>query len=278
MPPKYTKEKANKIADELCSKNNLIRLEDCNNIYDKFKSMTEEGYLVYSSIINLRANKQTLIFATTNPYTIYNIELWIKLNNKKIELISEKYEGNNKDMKWLCKNDECISYDKEFLKPWRYIQQNHACNECGARKRKETQQNKIPPKRKSLFEIYSEICDKYWDYQRNNKLPIQYYSKSDQSVYWKCNECNYKLPDKIKISSVVEYGLSCPKCSDGLPYPEKLMFNILSQLNVKFKKGKLFDWSKNIKHKNKKLCGNKIYDFWIESKNCIIETHGGLSL
>jgi len=137
MPPKYTKEKANKIADELCSKNNLIRLEDCNNIYDKFKSMTEEGYLVYSSIINLRANKQPLIFATTNPYTIYNIELWIKLNNKKIELISEKYEGNNKDMKWLCKNDECISYDKEFLKPWRYIQQNHACNECGARKRKE---------------------------------------------------------------------------------------------------------------------------------------------
>ena len=275
MSPKYTMEKLNEIADGLCNKNNLIRLEDCIDRNKRFKTITKEGYYVYPSIKSLRQNEQPSKFHPINPDTVINIRLWLKLNNKTIKLVSDIYEGNNKNMKWLCKNNECINYNKEFLKPWRFVQQNHGCNDCGALKRKKTQQNKIPPKDKSLFDIYKEICDNYWDYQRNNKMPNQYYSKSYQNVYWKCNECNYELPDKIKISHVVQYGLSCPRCSDGLSYPEKFMYNVLLQLNINFKKGKIFNWSKNIIHKNKKLCGNKIYDFWIEFKSCIIETHGG---
>jgi DNA-directed RNA polymerase subunit RPC12/RpoP/predicted RNA-binding Zn-ribbon protein involved in translation (DUF1610 family) len=272
MPPKYTKEEANKIADKLCNKNNLIRLEDCDNIYNKFKAMTEEGYLVYPSIKNLRRNRQPLKFFKDNPDTIYNIKLWIKISNKNIELISKIYKGSNKKLKWLCKNNKCEKYNKEFIKTWHTVQQNHVCPNCGIIKGKEVR--KIPPKAKSLLDIYFELCNKYWDYKRNNKTPDQYYSKSNQSVYWKCNECGYQIPNKLNINNVVKHGVSCPKCSDGISYPEKLMFNILLQLNIKFKKGKIFNWSKNIKYKNEKLCGNKIYDFWIESRNCIIETHG----
>jgi rubredoxin len=169
---KYTEKERNKIADELCNNNNLIRIENCTGYHHKFKVMTKEGYFVYVNIVSLRENKQPLKFAKGNPDTIYNINLWIKLNDKKLELVSKEYKGNDIDLKWLCKNNECISYNKEFLKPWRDIQQNHGCVNCGAIKRKETQQNKIPLKGKSLFDIYPEICDKYWDYQRNNKCPL----------------------------------------------------------------------------------------------------------
>ena len=274
MPPKYTIEKWNQIADELCSKYNLIRLEDCNGIRDKFKSITKEGYLVYPNIKSLKRNRQPLIFFKDNPNTIYNIKLWIIINNKNLELISEEYESGQKELRWICKNNKCKKYNKEFLKCWSTVKQGHACNDCGLNKMKETKQNKCPPEKKSLFDIYPEICDKYWDYDRNNKTSKQYYPRSNQSIYWKCNECGYYLPNKLSINNVVSHGLSCPRCSDGISYPEKFMFNVLSQLNIKFKKSKIFNWSKNIKHKNKKLCGNKLYDFWIEIINCIIETHG----
>lgn len=269
---KYTEEEWNKIANELCNKNNLIKLENCTGYHGKFKAMTREGYFVYPSVHNLKRNRYPLIYYKNNPDTIYNIELWIVLNNKNIELKSREYKDSKNNLIWICKNSKCKNYNKEFIKSWHTIQQNHICSECGIDKGRKTKQ--IPQGNNNLLNIYPELCNKYWDYKRNNKTPDQYYPKSNQKVYWKCNECNYCLPNKLYINNVVKCGLSCPRCSDGISYPEKLMFNILLQLNVEFKKEKLFNWSKNIKHNNKKLCGNKIYDFWIESKNCIIEMHG----
>lgn len=56
------------------------------------------------------------------------------------------------------------------------------------------------------------------------------------------------------------------KCGDNTSYPEKFMYNILKQLNIKFEtqlsKTK-FEW-----------CKNKLYDFYLSEYNCIIETHG----
>lgn len=56
------------------------------------------------------------------------------------------------------------------------------------------------------------------------------------------------------------------KCGDNISYPEKFMYNILKQLNIKFEtqlsKTK-FEW-----------CKNKLYDFYLSEYNCIIETHG----
>lgn len=80
---------------------------------------------------------------------------------------------------------------------------------------------------------------------------------------FKCDKCGYILHNK-RINVVVKHGISCPKCGDGLSYPEKFMFNILEQLDVHFETQKTFKWS-----------NQKRYDFYIPSLNCIIETHGG---
>ncbi|WP_299831512.1 zinc-ribbon domain-containing protein [uncultured Metabacillus sp.] len=89
---------------------------------------------------------------------------------------------------------------------------------------------------------------------------------------FKCPNCNYSEP-KI-IQSVVKKGFSCPMCSDGYSYPEKFVYNMLKQLNIKTERQKVFDWSKNVDHENKKLCGLKRYDFYLPDLNCIIEAHG----
>lgn len=87
-----------------------------------------------------------------------------------------------------------------------------------------------------------------------------------------CPDCGFEK--EMKIDKITKRGFSCNKCGDKSPYPEKFMFNILEQLDLEFEVEKSFDWSKNIQHEDNILCGDKRYDFYIPSLNCIIETHG----
>jgi hypothetical protein len=92
-----------------------------------------------------------------------------------------------------------------------------------------------------------------------------------------CPNCDYVLQSKC-VADVVNYGLSCRRCSDGFYYPEKIMMNMLTQLEkingITFETQMGFKWSKNIYHEDEKLKGDKKYDFYIPSLNCIVETHG----
>lgn len=53
---------------------------------------------------------------------------------------------------------------------------------------------------------------------------------SNREVNWICPNCNM-----VKISSphqVFEYGLACPRCSDGISYPNRFIVALLSQLHI----------------------------------------------
>jgi hypothetical protein len=52
------------------------------------------------------------------------------------------------------------------------------------------------------------------------------------------------------------------------------MFYLLCELTAVFENRKIFEWSKKVKYNIPKLCGTKIYDFYIPSLKCIIETNG----
>lgn len=99
---------------------------------------------------------------------------------------------------------------------------------------------------------------------------------TDKKFKFKCPECGQIKDKEMSIYTLNRYGLACPKCGDGRSYPEKFMFSVLDQLNLDFKCQTKFDWSKNINHNNKKLIGDKIYDFYFKynNKEYIIETHG----
>lgn len=117
--------------------------------------------------------------------------------------------------------------------------------------------------------IDPEFAKLFWNIEETFKYKCQSNKKAD----FKCPNCGEKIPNK-KISNVFNFGLSCI-CKDGLFYPEKFMYEFLKQLKSNFKYHEIFEWSKNIEHENPNLSGMKIYDFYLEEKNMIIETHGG---
>ncbi|RKJ64258.1 hypothetical protein D7X33_25720 [Butyricicoccus sp. 1XD8-22] len=103
----------------------------------------------------------------------------------------------------------------------------------------------------------------------------KYTQSGSQRVNWKCPTCGEIIEDR-SINQINRSNISCPNCSDGISYPEKVMFNVLRQLSIEFKYQKTFDWSINIEHDNIKLRGNKVYDFYLERNDTtyLIETHG----
>lgn len=104
----------------------------------------------------------------------------------------------------------------------------------------------------------------------------KYSMSSKESVGWDCPECGKFF--KERICNVYSNRLSCPYCSDGISYPNKFMFNSMSQIEdeLDFLEREhrpewcIFDF------KGKQRYG--IYDiyFGINGKEYVIEMDGGL--
>ena len=101
--------------------------------------------------------------------------------------------------------------------------------------------------------VNKEDAYKY-SYGHNNKILI------------KCPDCGHEK--KMVIRNLLKAGFGCPRCSDGISYPEKLMLNVLEQLGLIFKT--------QLSKTTYKWCGKYKYDFYINigGIDCIIETHG----
>ena len=93
-----------------------------------------------------------------------------------------------------------------------------------------------------------------------------HFQGSNKKVDWKCPSCNSIIKDK-SIASIKSHGLSCKKCSDGISYPNKIMYNILNQLNMDFVPEYCPKWIKS-----------KRYDFYfkLNNKEYIIEMDGAM--
>jgi len=101
----------------------------------------------------------------------------------------------------------------------------------------------------------------------------KYTQCSGQKVNWECPECGNIIKNRA-INQIYKQRLSCPRCNDGISYPEKLMYNLLQQLNINFNYQQRFNWC-IYKLKDKQKYG--IYDFYFEldNKKYIVETDGG---
>lgn len=104
-------------------------------------------------------------------------------------------------------------------------------------------------------------------YFKNIEDAYTYTYASHKKVWVVCPDCGFEK--EMKISDIYKQGIACPRCSSGIKYPEKIMFNILEQLGINFQtqlSKTTFDW----------IIGDKRYDFYFElnNKQYIIETHG----
>ena len=91
----------------------------------------------------------------------------------------------------------------------------------------------------------------------------KYSVKSGKKIDCQCIYCGDKK--KMTISKLVDRGFSCNRCGDGISYPEKLMYSLLKELNIKFIFQYSPEWAKP-----------KRYDFYFEYNNerILVETHG----
>ena len=93
-----------------------------------------------------------------------------------------------------------------------------------------------------------------------------YTCHSGKKIYPKCPECGKIKNTQVVIGDIYNrHSIGCI-CKDGYNYPEKFMYSVLTQLNIKF----IFQMNK----KQFRWCKNYKYDFYIPSLNMIIETHG----
>lgn len=93
----------------------------------------------------------------------------------------------------------------------------------------------------------------------NIKLIGEYITCHDKILH-KCKTCGHEW--EVCPSNITRI-LGCPKCSDGVSYPNKFICSLLDQIKVEYVIEKSFDWS-----------NGKRYDIYIPSLNCIIENHG----
>ena len=106
-------------------------------------------------------------------------------------------------------------------------------------------------------------------YFANRDDAYKYTAHSSKIIDAICPFCG--LAKKISVHDLTNQGLACPQCTDGVSYPNKLMYNVLLQLHLDFKKeiSKFcdgFEW-----------VGGYKYDFYFEKdqKRYFIEMDGG---
>jgi hypothetical protein len=179
-------------------------------------------------------------------------------NSRILKILEQNRKGkkNDKSYKYKC----LVCGNKDTIFEYHLIK-GRGCNVCSNKKVLKGY-NDIHTISPSLGKLLLDNNDGY-----------KYTVHSNKQINFRCNSCNYVIKNK-RINSVCLNGLVCPQCSDGISYPNKLLFNILSQIKDDIIPEYSPEWAIVSDHENKILNGRKFYDACIPSLNCIIEIHG----
>ena len=211
-------------------------------------------YLFYNSGI------QNIVFKY--GVFIFSINQIIQDNKYNIIIIDRKYEKrtykNRKEEHVHMYKIHCNNCGNEYWTTLYQLEYGSGCQFCTGH-------------------MHGKVIEGYNDIPTTDPWMIPYFQGDEdeaklyshgsrKKIYPKCPYCNEVSKKSYKISTIYrQHGFSC-KCNDKMFYPEKIMTSVLDQLNLNYKShvgcGTL-PWSKGV-----------IYDFYIEDKSCIIETHG----
>jgi hypothetical protein len=143
---------------------------------------------------------------------------------------------------------ECLTCGYKFETTYEIVLKKNKCITCFREEH-------------SLSKTHPELA-KNLLYKKDGSLYGRYSSKK---LWWKCPKCGTKVkrsPESFNDNFV------CRICSDGISYPNKFFATFLREANIDYEPEKVFSWSKF----EGKSCFR--YDFYIESKNMIVEVMG----
>ena len=267
------------------SENNVVYWKDVVGHEVKFKYKETFGIFYINDVIR---NKGTDIYFVYNSmnYKLSSLQfkngqfgtiLKYKTKDFKFEIgkriITEFLDITIIDRKYEYDKNGCIN---KFY--------HYRCNKCGFNFKNYISYNKryedywLPEYK--LFEHKCICCSDYVVAQGINDIPttspwmIKYFQggydeaklytcRSSKKIQPVCPDCKNKLSIKYSIWRIYnEKGVSCKKCGDGISFPNKIIFSLLSQLDIDFIPEKSFVWSQN-----------KKYDYYVDNR-IIIENHG----
>lgn len=116
--------------DKQLKKINLIRISEYKGMSNKCSLIDDEGYKYYAQLGNLiYGNYKPKRFYNKNPYTIENINTYIRKNNISCELLSNQYINKDDDLLWKC------GCGNTFKRCWSKFQQGQiTCLDCANRR------------------------------------------------------------------------------------------------------------------------------------------------
>ena len=159
----------------------LLENEYINNHTKMKAKIIDTEYLTTVELANLLSGQKWYIVHKSNPYSMYNIKIYLQNNNIPLEILTDEYINNSTKFKVKC------ACGKTYETTWASIcnKKKYCCNECSNKKRKEKQ--KIANEK--IFELFN-----------NHNLTIL-----DISQY-KNNLSNLSVVDKLGYKGKISYG------------------------------------------------------------------------
>lgn len=217
----------------------------------------KDNPIYYMYISNFYSCKIKVLLGLITHNHKYKVNEIIKNDKVNLQIVKQYKEKGQKCYIYKCL--KCGNIDKISEHE---LKNGSNCNVCG------TSPKKIQKEVNSIWKTNPELIRYVVDIEDMYK-----YSKgSSRKILTKCPNCG--IIKKIEVNKLCSRNFNCTNCNDGISYGEKFMFYLLCGLTTNFEYHKTFEWSKKINHNNIKLSGNKIYDFYIYSHQCIIEVNG----
>lgn len=121
---KYNKINFDKIKAELYNKYGYKIINgEYNGLNSMFDVIDDEGYRYYATISSIKRGVRKI--SSYNKYSIENIKLWLKLNNKPFILLSDIYVNNSTKLKFMCVDNSHIIYMS-----WADMRTSKVCPKC----------------------------------------------------------------------------------------------------------------------------------------------------
>ena len=214
------------------------------NAHTKLILQDEEDYLYMATWNNFSKWKNSDKFHKSNPYTIQNIKLWMKINAVGHELLSTEFKSAISDLKFKCPEGH------KFEVNWNSFQQGYRCPYCSNHK---------------VLKGYNDIATTTpWmiDLGMSREDAETHTKGSNDKVEVTCPNCGREKC--VIISDMYNRKTISCMCGDGISYSEKFIIFMLDQLNINYIREYCPKWDSS----------NKRYDFYLKDCNCIVECHG----
>ncbi len=180
-------------------------------VQDKF------GYKYHTSLDRI-INKTKLWYVVKgNPFSLENISLWLKLNNKTFELSSDNvYKGTFDKLKF-----HCLVCFEEFYSTWDRISRGMGCGFCSGHKI-----GKINNLKYRLPEIAIDFSSE------NNFKAEDVTIYSTKTAIWKCHKCGHVW--RPQVASRTYNKSECPSCGKSQVVDNNRFLNLYPEIALEW--------------------------------------------